>query len=82
MRVLSFSIEAAKKSRKRRAARSPASAIIAGTTSELDSVDVVTAVTTSTTIGKSRRSALIAIPRNKSSSPPDRALYGEYAVAP
>src|ERR1700737_844231 len=49
MRVLSFSIEAAKKSRKRRAARSPASAIIAGTASELCSVGVVTRVAVSTT---------------------------------
>jgi hypothetical protein len=52
MRVLSFSIEAAKKSRKRQAARSPASAIIAGTTSELWSVDVATAVAVPTAAGR------------------------------
>jgi hypothetical protein len=59
---LSFSIEAAKKSRKRRAARSPASAIIAGTIKELRSVDAVTAAPCSTTAGRSRRSALTATP--------------------
>jgi hypothetical protein len=58
---LSFSIEAAKKSTKRRAARSPASAIIAGTIKELRSVDAVTAPC-STTAGRSRRSALTATP--------------------
>jgi hypothetical protein len=41
-----------------RAARSPASAIIAGTTSELSIVDVVTGATVSTTAGTLRRSAL------------------------
>jgi hypothetical protein len=62
MRVLSFSVEAAKKSRKRRAARSLASAIIAGATSELRSVDIVTGVAASTTAGTSRRSTLTATP--------------------
>jgi hypothetical protein len=62
MRVLSFSIEAAKKSRNRRDARSPASAIIAGTASEIFSVDVVTGVAVLTTAGRLRRSALTATP--------------------
>jgi hypothetical protein len=60
MCVLSFSIDAAKNSRKRRDARSPASAIIAGTTSELRSVDTVTGAAVSTTAGTLRRSALTA----------------------
>ena len=62
MRVLSFSIEAAKKSRKRRDARSPASAIFAGTANELCSVDVVTGAAVSTMAARSRRSALTATP--------------------
>ena len=46
-----------KKMRKRRDARSPASTTIAGTTSELCSVDVVTAVSASITAGR-RASAM------------------------
>jgi hypothetical protein len=60
MRVLSFSIDAAKNSRKRREARSLASAIITGTTSELCSVDVVTGATVLTAAGTLRRSSLTA----------------------
>jgi hypothetical protein len=48
--------------RNRRAARSPASAIIAGTTSELSSVDVVIGATVSTTAGTLRGSALTSTP--------------------
>jgi hypothetical protein len=62
MRVLSFSIESAKKSRNRRTARSPASAISARTTSELSIVDVVTGGAVSTTAGTLRRLALTATP--------------------
>jgi hypothetical protein len=54
--------EAAKNSRNRRAARSPASAIIAGTASEIVSVDVVTGVAVSTTAGRLPRSPLTATP--------------------
>jgi hypothetical protein len=59
MRVLSFAIEAAKKSRKRRDARSPALAIIAGTTSELSIVDDLTG---GATAGRLRSSALTSTP--------------------
>jgi hypothetical protein len=62
MRVLSFSIEAAKKSRKRRDAQSPASAIIAGTASVLCNVGVVTGAAVWTTAGRLRRSPLTATP--------------------
>ena len=67
--VLSFSIDAAKKSRKRRDVRSPALAIIDGTASELRSVDVVTGTTVSTTAGTLRRSALTATPYERISTP-------------
>jgi hypothetical protein len=63
MRVLSFSIEAAKKSRNRRDARSPAFATIDGTASELCSIgDVVTSAAVSTTAGTVFRSPLTATP--------------------
>jgi hypothetical protein len=51
MRVLSFSIEAAKKSRKRREARAPAFATIIGTGSELESVGAAPAAPCFTTAG-------------------------------
>jgi hypothetical protein len=50
------------KSRKRRDARSPASAIIAGTASEIFSVDVATGVAVSTTAGRLPRSSLTPTP--------------------
>lgn len=76
--VLSFSIDAAKKSRKRRDVRSPALAIIDGTASELRSVDVVTGTTVSTTAGTLRCSALIStsyrsIPTHAPDPPPPRS---------
>jgi hypothetical protein len=62
MRVLSLLIDAAKNSRKRRTARSPASAIITGTTTELCSAGDVTGATVSTTAGRLRGSSLTPTP--------------------
>jgi len=62
--VLEF-VEAAKKSRKRRAARSPASAIIAGTASALRSVAVVRGAVVSATAGTLRLSPLMPTPYNE-----------------
>jgi hypothetical protein len=54
--------EAAKKSKNRRTARSPASAIIAGTASALCKADVVTGAAVSTSAGTLCRPALTATP--------------------
>jgi hypothetical protein len=67
--VLSFSIEAAKNSKNRRDARAPASAIIAGTTKELETVGAVTGAPCFTTAGTLDLSALIATPKNTATDP-------------